>query len=53
MKLLNMKPGPEFGKILAAVQALARGEGQMPDGVPIEYRNKLMERIQKFCLKYF
>lgn len=47
MKLLEMKPGPEFGKILAAVQAFARGEAATPE-VSAGVRAELMKRTQKF-----
>lgn len=47
MKLFGMKPGPEFGKMLAAIHAFARGEAvfpEVPDGVRVE----LLNRVQRF-----
>lgn len=47
MKLLDMKPGPEFGKMLAAVQAFARGEVEVPKIEPV-IQKELLNRAQKF-----
>lgn len=50
MKLLEMKSGPEFGKLLVAIQVFAKGEGEMPK-VSVEVETELLSRIQKFVIK--
>jgi hypothetical protein len=47
MTLFKMKPGPEFGQCLAAIQAFARGEGEL-SGVPEVLRGEIISRIIKF-----
>lgn len=47
MKLLDMKPGPEFGKMLAAIHAFARGEAEAPE-VAAGIKTELFNRAVKF-----
>jgi hypothetical protein len=47
MKILGMKPCPEFGQVLAAIHAWAKNETPMPN-VPIRARDELTKRVQKF-----
>jgi hypothetical protein len=48
MKLFQMKPGREFGKLLAEVQIFAKNQGVMPAGVPETAKAELFRRIEKF-----
>ncbi|MFH1252988.1 MAG: hypothetical protein V1664_01500 [Candidatus Uhrbacteria bacterium] len=47
MKLLGMKPGPEFGKILIAIQMFAKGETAIPV-IPETAKAELFKRVEKF-----
>lgn len=46
MELLGMKPGLEFGKMLAAVHAFAKGEGELPKLPAAE--TELLRRVSYF-----
>jgi len=48
MKLFNMKPSKEFGKLLIEVQAFAKNEKGLPEGVPVAIREELFKRVEKF-----
>jgi len=47
MKLLGVKPGPEFGKLLAAIHTFVKGEGTMPK-VAVEVETEILKRMLKF-----
>jgi len=47
MKLLNMKPGPEFGKLLASIHTFAKGESEVTEISP-EVKRKILNRVMKF-----
>jgi len=47
MKLLNMKPGPEFGRLLASIHAFAKGEAEAPE-MSAEVKSKILNRVTTF-----
>lgn len=48
MKLFNMKPCREFGKLLAEAQTFAKNQGALPNDIPEEAKEELFKRVEKF-----
>lgn len=47
MKLLEMKSGPEFGRLLTKIQTYARGEGDFPEEALV-VKKEMFERVKNF-----